>query len=63
VQAGLALLNAQGQIALDWNDDLSQGNLPPGQQNLFSQVKQSFQVPKKKPEEKDLGIVDDYIKP
>ena len=59
----LATLDERGNLLIDQNEDTNQGNVTQEQQNLIRKIQEDFQAEKKAPEDQDLGIVDDYIKP
>ncbi|MFT9488431.1 MAG: DUF421 domain-containing protein [Tepidibacillus sp.] len=60
----LAVLDEKNNLIIDQNDDTNQGNIPQDQQRMFTHIyEDTMQVQKKEPEDQDLGIVDDYIKP
>lgn len=59
----LAVLDEQNNIVIDQNDDTNQGNIDQAQQGFIKKLQEDLQAEKKAPEDQDLGLVDDYIKP
>lgn len=59
----LALLDERGNIKIDQNDDINQGNIEEKQQSLIKKVQEDLKAGYKEPEDNDTGLVDDYIKP
>lgn len=59
----LVVLDEKNNIIIDQNDDINQGNITTEQQSFIKKVQEDLQASAKAPEDKDLGIVDDYIKP
>ncbi|TCS82588.1 DUF421 domain-containing protein [Tepidibacillus fermentans] len=59
----LAVLDERNNLIIDQNDDTNQGNIAQQQQTIWSKIYEDMHAQRKSPEEKDLGIVDDYIKP
>lgn len=59
----LAVLDEQKNIIVDQNDDTNQGNINQEQQGFIKKFQEDIQAEGQTPEEDDLGIVDDYIKP
>ncbi len=59
----LAVLDEKKNIIIDQNDDTNQGNILQEQQGLMKKMQEDLQVEKQAPEDHDLGLVDDYIKP
>ncbi|MFV9511381.1 DUF421 domain-containing protein [Tepidibacillus sp. LV47] len=59
----LAVLDERNNLIIDQNDDTNQGNIPQLKQTIWSKIYEDMHAQRKSPEEKDLGIVDDYIKP
>jgi len=58
-----AVLDEKKNIIIDQNDDTNQGNINQDQQGLIKKIQEDLQAESKNPEEQDLGLVDDYIKP
>ena len=59
----LAVLDERNNIITDQNDDINQGNIPQQQQTIWTKIYEDMHAARKSPEDKDLGMVDDYIKP
>ncbi len=59
----LGVINEKQELIIDLNDDMNQGKQSQNKHDLITQINESLKAEPKGPEEKDLGIVDDYIKP
>lgn len=59
----LAVLDEKNNIIIDQNDDINQGNFNEQEQSLTKKIKEDLKISLKEPEDQELGIVDDYIKP
>jgi len=59
----LAILDEKNNLIIDRNDDTNQGNIQQGQQSFIKKLQEDLKAQMKEPEDNDLGIVDDYIKP
>ena len=59
----LAVLDEKKNIMVDQNDDTNQSNIDQEQQNLIKKIQEDLQASAKAPEDQDLGLADDYIKP
>ncbi len=59
----LGTIDERGNLIIDQIEDTNQGNVSQGQQSFLRKIQEDFQAEKKAPEDQDLGIVDDYIKP
>lgn len=59
----LAILDEKKNVIIDQNDDTNQGNLTEDKQGILQKVKEDLKASSKSPEGKDLGLVDDNIKP
>ncbi len=59
----LATLDENHNIIIDQNDDTNQGNVEQNQQSIVKKIQEDLKSEKKSPDEQDIGLVDNYIKP